>query len=206
MLAFWRARLQHGIVKLQDIIIPLPMHQHHFYLIDSATDAHYLIMNIIIIIIIICLLWCWFHAEQHLWEQHLGAVNQPRTKVGLSTQDLGSASKTTLPPHDLDPDPSWVLCCVTVHVIQSSSAMCVFCVPCGAHAQPHWIRIGDFQCPCGEPQYLAQEGNVLAVIGSDKEVHTVLPMWLMALTRTVNIIGRSGTPYARHFHTACFYC
>ena len=52
-------------------------------------------------------------------------------------------SKTTLPPHGLDPDLSCVLCCVTVREIQSSSAMRVVCVPCGAHVRPHWIRIGD---------------------------------------------------------------
>ena len=28
-------------------------------------------------------------------------------------------------------DPSWALCCMTVREIQSSSAMCVVCVPCG---------------------------------------------------------------------------
>ena len=41
-------------------------------------------------------------------------------------------SKTALPPHDLDSDPSYVLCCVTVREIHSSSAMRVVCVPCGA--------------------------------------------------------------------------
>ena len=46
---------------------------------------------------------------------------------------------------------------------------------------------------------LAQEGNVLAVMGSDEKVHTVLPMWLMALPRTVNIIGRPGTPVRQAF-------
>ena len=42
-------------------------------------------------------------------------------------------SKTTLPPQGLDPDPSRVLCCVTVRKIQSSGAMRVVCVPCRAH-------------------------------------------------------------------------
>ena len=66
-----------------------------------------------------------------------GALNPHLMRIG------DSDSKTTLPLHGLDPDPSCVLCCVTVSEIQSSSAMRVVCVPCGAHARPHWIRIGD---------------------------------------------------------------
>ena len=70
---------------------------------------------------------------------------------GLSTWDLGSGSDadrgsgfkghfvSTWPRSD----PSCVLCCVTVSEIKSSSAMRVVCVPCGAHARPYWIRIGD---------------------------------------------------------------
>ena len=42
---------------------------------------------------------------------------------------------TTLLPHFLNPDPSCVC------EIQSSIAMRVVCVPCGAYTQPHWIRI-----------------------------------------------------------------
>ena len=50
-------------------------------------------------------------------------------------------SKTTLPPHGLDPDQSCVLCCVTAPVrvceFQSSSAMHVVCMQYAAHATPH---------------------------------------------------------------------
>ena len=50
-------------------------------------------------------------------------------------------SKTTLPPHGLDSDLSCVLCCVTacatVREFQSSSAMRVVYMPCGAHATPN---------------------------------------------------------------------
>ena len=75
--------------------------------------------------------------------------------MGLSTRDLDPNlmrigdldSKTTFPPHGLDPDPSCMLCCVTACVtvrdLQSSSAMRVVCMPCEAHTTPHWIRIGE---------------------------------------------------------------
>ena len=82
------------------------------------------------------------------------AEKSENMRMGLFTRDLGSASdadrgrdldsKTTLPPHGLDPDPScMLLCCVTVRKIQSSSVMRVVCVRFGAHARPSWIRIGD---------------------------------------------------------------
>ena len=50
---------------------------------------------------------------------HTGPGIQIRCRSGIQIH-----SKTTLPPHRLHLNPSYVVCCVTVRDIQSSSAMC----------------------------------------------------------------------------------
>ena len=70
----------------------------------------------------------------------------------------------------------WAACCAawqcsgTVRQIESSSAMRIVCMPCGAHTTPHWIQIGDpdqgSQCPSGKPQcvYMIQCNNCVPSI------------------------------------------
>ena len=76
--------------------------------------------------------------DTHRGSPH-GTLNPHPMRIG----DLDS--KTTLTPHGFDLVLSCVLCCVTVREIQSCSSMRVVCVLCGAHARPHWIRIGDLE-------------------------------------------------------------
>ena len=77
-----------------------------------------------------------FHIEVSSGVVHLGLSTRDRESASDADRDPHPNSKTTFPPHGLDPDPSFVLCCVTVRVIQSSSAMRVVCVLCGAHTRP----------------------------------------------------------------------
>ena len=91
---------------------------------------------------------------------HLKADTDPSNfsktfPVGHSTRDLGSGS---VGEWIRIQRPIWLhtasiriraACCSawqcsrTVREIQSSSAVRVVCLPCGAHARPHWIRIVD---------------------------------------------------------------
>ena len=62
------------------------------------------------------------------WGSPHGTLDPDPMRIG------DSDPKTALPPHNLDPDPSCVLCCVgSVREIQSIRA----------HARPHWIWIGN---------------------------------------------------------------
>ena len=64
-----------------------------------------------------------------------------------------------IPPHDLDPDPSYVQCCVGECVRSSPAVQCAQSlwylelmrdhIESGLGIQIQWIW---FQCPCGEPQ------------------------------------------------------
>ena len=58
-----------------------------------------------------------------------------------------------------------VLCCVIMCEIQSSSAMCVVWAPCGAHARPHWIWIGDLDPvnPVSVPVWRAPLLNLIMI-------------------------------------------